>query len=247
MPITPRHMPFLDHITELRRRLMIIAAVVFVGSMVAYAWAPWFFDVVLRPILPLLHGQKLRWSGPFEGFGLRFKVALYMAVIFGSPVIIWQVMAFFLPALKPKERKYVIPTFGAMVGLFALGVFFCWSTVLGAGFGWMLSQGWETVALLPSASQFYQGATLLMIGFGVGFQLPVVVFYLVVFDIVPYVKLREQWRVVYVGLMIVASVATPDWSPVTMGALFGALVVLYELSMFLARTLLRKRIAAQKV
>ncbi|MHB9003467.1 MAG: twin-arginine translocase subunit TatC, partial [Coriobacteriia bacterium] len=63
---------------------------------------------------------------------------------------------------------------------------------------------------------------------------------------VPYAKMRANWRIAYVVMMIVASVATPDWSPVTMGALFGALLVLYEASMLLARVLLAKRIAAEK-
>ncbi|MDO8986729.1 MAG: twin-arginine translocase subunit TatC, partial [Coriobacteriia bacterium] len=72
------------------------------------------------------------------------------------------------------------------------------------------------------------------------------VFYLVLFDIVPYAKLRANWRVAYIVMMVVASVATPDWSPVTMGALFAALVVLYEASLLLARVLLSKRIRAQR-
>ena len=87
---------------------------------------------------------------------------------------------------------------------------------------------------------------MMMLGFGIGFELPVIVFYLVIFNIVPYAKLRESWRVVYVVLMLVASAATPDWSPYTMGGLYVALVGLYEISMLLARVTLRKRIAAQK-
>ena len=106
--------------------------------------------------------------------------------------------------------------------------------------------GGGAVAVIPDAQKFFQGVIMLLIGFGIGFELPVVVFYLVIFNIVPYKKLRQQWRVVYVVLMVVASAATPDWSPWTMGGLFVSLGVLYELSMLLARITLRKRIAAQK-
>lgn len=239
-------MPFLEHIDELRRRLMVIVAVVFFGSIATYYWAPDFFKLVLAPITPLLDGKDFITTAPFEAFGLRFKVSLYMAFILGSPIIIWQVMAFFLPALKPKERRYVVPTFLVMVLLFGLGVFFCYSTVLATAFEWMLGQGWTGTELLPAASLFFQSATLLMIGFGIGFQLPVIVFYLVVFRIVPYKTLRENWRVAYVTMMIVASIATPDWSPITMGLLFLALVGLYEGSMLLARVMLFRRIAAEK-
>ncbi|MDA3935974.1 MAG: twin-arginine translocase subunit TatC, partial [Actinomycetota bacterium] len=141
---------------------------------------------------------------------------------------------------------YVIPTFLTAVALFATGVAFCYFTVLGVAFEWMLSQTWDTVGQIADASKFFSGATLLMLGFGIGFELPIVVFYLVLFNIVPYAKLRENWRVAYVTLMVVASIATPDWSPVTMGALFGALVLLYEGSLLMARVLLAKRIAEQK-
>jgi sec-independent protein translocase protein TatC len=228
--------------------MAVIAAVVIVGSMGLYFWAPQLYDIAMGPILGLeiFKGQKLAALGPFDLFTLRFRVALYGTLVLGSPIIIWQVMAFFLPALKPREQRYVIPTFSAMVALFALGVFFCYSTVLGAAFGWMAGQGWDSVQALPEASKYFSGATLLMLGFGIGFQLPVIVFYLVLFDIVSYAKLRSNWRVAYVLIMIVASVATPDWSPVTMGALFAALAVLYEGSLLLARVLLAKRIRQQK-
>jgi sec-independent protein translocase protein TatC len=173
-------------------------------------------------------------------------VGLYGSLVIGSPIILWQILAFFLPALRPKERKYVIPTFFALVIFFAAGVAFCYEIIMKTAFGWMISQAWGTVQVLPDARQYFSGATLLMLGFGIAFELPVVIFYLVVFNIVPYRKLRQNWRVAYVVLMVVASIATPDWSPVTMGALFGALVGLYEGSLALARIILAKRIAAQK-
>jgi len=241
-------MPFFDHIGELRRRLIIIAAVILIGSSTLYFWAPQIYDFIMKPILtiPALADKPMNILGPWGTFGLRFTVALYATIIIGSPIILWQVMAFFLPALKPKERKFVIPTFFAMLILFAGGVVFCYWKILATAFGWMVAQAWGSVQVLPDARLYFSGATLLMLGFGLAFELPVVVFYLVMFNIVPYAKLRENWRIVYVSLMFVASIATPDWSPVTMGALFAALLGLYEGSMALARLLLRKRIAQQK-
>jgi sec-independent protein translocase protein TatC len=240
-------MPFLEHLDELRRRLAVIAVVVMVGSIGLYYWTPQIFDFFMSPILPLFGDTPLKTFGPFESFTLRFKVSLYATLVLGAPIIIWQVLAFFLPALKQNERKWVMPTFAAMVLLFGAGVYFCHQYVLFTAFEWMVGQGWESVQALPDASKYFQGSILLVMGFGIGFQLPVVVFYLVLFNIVPYAKLRANWRVVYVALMIVASVATPDWSPVTMGLLFAALAALYELSMLLARVLLAKRIAAQRL
>ena len=123
---------------------------------------------------------------------------------------------------------------------------FCYTIILGPAFTWIFAQGGTSIGVIPDAQKFFQGVIMLLIGFGIGFELPIVVFYLVIFNIVPYAKLRAQWRVVYVVLMLVASAATPDWSPLTMGGLYVALVLLYEGSMLFARVVLRKRIAAQK-
>ncbi|MDP2232242.1 MAG: twin-arginine translocase subunit TatC, partial [Actinomycetota bacterium] len=202
-------------------------------------------DWLMNPVMPYLGDEALTIFGPFEGFTFKFKVALYVTLVFTSPILIWQVLAFFLPALKPKERRYFVPTFIAAVLLFVAGNWFCYSVVLAKAFEWLIGQA-AGLQVIPAAPAFLTGITLLMLGFGLAFELPVVVFYLIAFGIVPYKKMRENWRVAYVALLIVASVATPDWSPVTMGALFAALLVLYEGSLALARVLLVKRIRAQQ-
>jgi len=240
-------MPFFDHVAELRRRIVVIAVTILVGSMALYYWGWDIFNLVMAPITPLLKGTKWQIFTPFGTFGLRFTVAFYASLVVGAPIIIWQVMAFFLPALKERERRYVIPTFIALVVLFCAGVAFCYTVILGSAFAWIFSQGAVAVAQTPDAAKYFQGVIMMLLGFGIGFELPVVVFYLVIFNVVPYAKLRSGWRVVYVVLMLVASAATPDWSPWTMGGLYVALVGLYELSMLLARVTLRKRIAAQKL
>lgn len=250
MPIGPKRLPFFEHIAELRKRLIIIVSTVSVISLVLYTWAWQIYDFILAPVMPALKSagvKQLNVLGPFGGFTLRFKVSMYAAIAIASPIIIWQVMAFFLPALKPKERKYVLPTFGAMVGLFLGGIVFSYLVILDPAFGWMVGQAASTtVGILPEAALWFQAVTLLMLAFGIGFQLPIIVFYLMIFDIVPYKKLRENWRVSYVAIACISAVATPDWSPVTMGALAAALMVLYEASMLLARVVLSKRIAEQQ-
>ncbi len=119
--------------------------------------------------------------------------------------------------------------------------------VVPVGFEWMIDQTSNSlVGQLGLADKWFQAVMLMLLAFGIGFQLPVIVFYLMIFNVVPYQKLRQNWRVVYVVIMVVAAMATPDWSPVTMGALAAALVLLYEVSMLLARMVLSKRIAEQQ-
>ena len=85
-----------------------------------------------------------------------------------------------------------------------------------------------------------------LLSFGVAFEIPLVVFYLVIFNIVPYKKIRKSWRYIYVTLLVICAMVTPDSSPITMLLMFGALVVLYEASLLLARIVLKKRIEKEQ-
>lgn len=242
-------MPFFAHLAELRTRLAWVVAVLGLGAIGLYNWGWDIYEFLMRPVIEHLGDTPLPdpfvATSPFELFAMRFKVALFAAAVLSSPFWIYHLMAFFLPALKPNERKWFIPVFASMVIFFVAGVVFCWMFVLGPGFGWLLEQGGSTVVMLPKASEFFRGVTLFLLGFGLGFQTPVVVFGLIVLGIVPYEKLRENWRIAYVVIMVIASIATPDWSWVTMLSLFSAMLALYEGSLLFARIALRKRIAAR--
>lgn len=248
MPIGPKRLPFFEHIAELRQRLVIILLTLLVGSTVLYfkpfyepIWA-WF----TAPIIDLIPGGKFLVLGPFEAFTFRFKVALFASIFAFSPIIIWQVLAFFLPALKPKERKFIVPTFFAAIALFLAGCAFVYYIIMRPAFTFMLSQGGALVENLADANKYLNGIGLMMVGFGLAFEIPIVVFYSIGFGLIPYAKLRANWRYVYAGLAVIAAIATPDWSPVTMGALGGSLVALYEGSLLLAKVAFAKRIKEQE-
>lgn len=244
MPIGPKRLPFFEHIAELRQRLVIIVLTLFVGSTVLYfnPMFTWILNWVLAPIKSMIPGKRLNVFGPFETFTFRFKVSLFAAIVLFSPIIIWQIMAYFLPALKPKERRWFVPTFFAAVALFLTGAGFAYAVIMKPAFQFMFTQGGDLVNIVPAADKFLTGIGLLLVGFGLAFEIPIVVFYAIGFGLIPYRKLRENWRFSYVALAIVAAVATPDWSPVTMGLLGGSLVVLYEGSLLLARVVFAKRI-----
>jgi len=248
MPISPRRLPFFEHVAELRQRLVIIVATIGIGSTILYMKI--FFNPImewlLKPIEDIMPAQ-LTVFGPFESFTFRFKVAMFASIVVFSPIIVWQVLAFFIPALKPNERKWVIPTFIAAVVLFLGGAGFAYGVIMRPAFQFMFAQGGNTVAIIPSADKFLTGIGLLLVGFGLAFEIPIVVFYSIGFGLIPYRKIRQNWRYVYAALAVVAAVATPDWSPITMGALGGALIVLYEASLVLARFAFAKRIKEQEL
>lgn len=240
MPIGPARMPLMDHLGELRRRLVIIVTCVLISVVVLYMIAPQLMEFLTLPVREFTGDFIV--TGAFEGFTVKFVVSLFCALVVCSPIIIWEVLAFFLPALKPNERKWVLPTFAVAVALFIVGVVFCYNFCLGAAFEWLTGEGNSIATVLPAASDYIKFIILFLLAFGFAFELPLIVFYLILFDIVPYKKLRSGWRVAYITLLIFSAVVTPDASPITMFLMFAALVVLYEISLFAARIALQKKI-----
>ena len=121
MPIGPARMPLFDHLGELRRRVTIIVVSIAVCAVIVYFATPTLIEMMMDQIRDAMRGGQLTVLTALGGFTIRFKVALFFSVIICCPIIIWEIMAFFLPALKPKERKWVVPTVAAMVALFFLG------------------------------------------------------------------------------------------------------------------------------
>lgn len=251
MPIGPARMPLFDHLGELRMRLVRIVACLAVAVCVFYFAAPQMGQFLLLPIAaylpfdPATGYVELVALDPFEAFAVRFEIAFFFSIVATSPVILWQLLAFFLPALKPKERKWFTPTFIVAVILFILGVVFCYAVILSAAFQWLTDQAMGLGYVEPRMSSYIDIIIKFEVAFGFAFELPLVIFYLVIFDVVPYKKLRESWRVVYIVLLVLCAVITPDASPVTMLLLFAALIALYELSLLMARIVLSRRIAKQ--
>ena len=235
-------MPLMDHLGELRRRLTIVIVSVVITAVIIYFATPTLIDIMMDPIRRVMPSDAdLMIFTTLGGFTIRFKVAVFFGVIVCTPIIIWEAMGFFLPALKPKERKWVVPTVGAMVALFFFGMVFSYFIIQPAAFGWLLDQTAEFATIMPDAEDFLNIFMLLELGFGIAFQLPLVIFYLSILHIVPYKSFREQWRYVYVGLLILSATVTPDASPVTMVLMFAALISLYEVALAIARLVITAR------
>ena len=198
-------------------------------------------QIVSIPVADGGEGSVDSFLTALGGFTIRFKVALFFSVIICCPIIIWEILAFFLPALKPNERKWVVPTVGAMVALFFLGMIFCFFVIQPAAFGWLLDQTFEFAQNMANAEDYLNIYMLLEVGFGIAFQLPLLIFYLSIFHLVPYKTFRSQWRIVYVGFMVLSAVVTPDASPVTMVLMFAILIFLYEAALAVARFIIVAR------
>lgn len=229
-------MPLFDHLAELRRRITIMVVSIAVAAIVVYMATPTLIDIMLDPIKTVLpEGSSLTVLSALGGFTIRFKVSLFFGAIMCTPIILWQILGFFLPALNEKERKWVLPTMAAMVALFFLGMVFCYLFIQKTAFGWLIDQITEFATATINAEDYLSIMLLLEVGFGIAFQLPLIIFYLSILHVVPYRSFRTNWRYVYVGLLVICAVVTPDASPITMILMYAVMLALYEVSLAVAR------------
>ena len=236
MPIGPARMPLMDHLGELRRRLTIVVVSVIIATVFMYFATPVLVDILKDPILPALpKGADLYIMSSLGGFSIKFGLAIKFAAVMCTPMIVWQILAFFLPALRPNERKWVVPTVLIATALFFAGVLFCYFFIVPAAFEWMVAETMTIASVMGDLENYLNIEMLLMIGFGVAFELPLIVFYLAVFHIVPYASFRAAWRYIYVIMLVVSASITPDASPVTLLFMYAVMLSLYEVALFVTR------------
>ena len=238
-----QEMPFLDHLEELRRRLFWIAGAIVIGVVIGFALLSRLDIIRLleRPILPLLHGQKLIYTHPGTSFHILLNASLALGLVLASPVIIGQIWGFLAPALYAHEKRVVIPVLIAMVALFLAGVSLSYFVVLPLTLQFLMSI--ESTALTPliSATEYFDFAISMCVAFGVVFEVPIAILALTALGLVTPQFLSKYRRHAVVVCLTAAAFITPGADPYSLFALAIPLYVLYEVSVFVAQFAYRKR------
>lgn len=226
-------MGFLEHLEELRKRLIICVIAVFTAAMGCYyVWRP-LLKLVKRP----LGGYKLHYISVMEPFIGRFRIAIFAGVFIAFPIILCQFLAFVAPAMKSKEKRFVYPLIVLMIILFICGVVFGYYYLLPISVKWLFSQGEGLLVPMITFDRYVNFVGLFLLALGVGFETPIVILFLTKLGVVKPKTLRKNWRVAYVIILTIAAIITPDWSPITMLVMAVPMIMLYELSLILARFL----------
>jgi sec-independent protein translocase protein TatC len=228
-------MPFLEHLEELRRRLIISIASVLVISIGGYFLSDVIVEFLTRPI------DKVYFMGVTEAFAVKIKVSLFFGLFASLPVIFYQAWRFVLPGLTRKEVVMVLPMTVAMTVFFFLGASFCFFVVLPVGITFLLGFGTESLEPMIAIGRYVSFVGWMTISFGLVFELPVVTFLLGRLGVVDAPMLRKGRRYAIVGILIVAAVATPSPDMFSQLMLAGPLYLLYELSVALVAISARKR------
>ena len=145
-------MPLMDHLGELRRRLTIIVVSVLATTLVVYFATPTLIDVMMDAIRNAMpKGTELTVLTALGGFTIRFKVALFFGAIVCTPIIVWEIMGFILPALKEKEKRWVVPTVGVYAVTYAAGTVMHGWTAVAQGRSSIAKKGMHTAARTMAA------------------------------------------------------------------------------------------------
>lgn len=243
-------MPLMEHLRELRGRLVTSLVVVVLGICVGFVFAEDIFSWLVQPMNQALaeHGEgTMAITDPLEGVVTYLKVAFIAGLFFASPVVSYQIWAFVAPGLYSTEKRVVVPLFMTSTVLFSLGAAFGYYVIFKYGFAFFLSviTPGETAAVL-SINAYLDTAIKLLVAFGLSFQLPIVIFFLARLGLVDARDLLVNFRYAIVIIFVVAAILTPP-DVLTQTLMAGPLTVLYFLSIGVAwmfTTKKREKIAA---
>ncbi|HET7460030.1 MAG TPA: twin-arginine translocase subunit TatC [Longimicrobium sp.] len=240
-------MPFLDHLEELRWRLIWSLIAVLVCAVAGFFLVTRLdvLGILIEPIKPFLNGGKLKFLSPTEPFFITLKLAISVGLVLASPIVVYQIWAFLAPALLPHEKRIIVPALYLGLVLFGLGVLMSYEIVLPMTLSFTM--GFQTESLEQSIviGEYLGFVTRLLLAFGGVFELPVVILILSSMGLVTPEFLASKRRHAIVIITVLASVLTPgDVITLTL-MMMVPLILLYEFSIFLSRLVTRRRRVAE--
>lgn len=229
-------MSFLDHLGELRKRLLWSFLAILVFFIPAYAFSNEIFDFLMKPLIENLpEGSSLIFTRPAEGFTTYLKVSFFASVLLAVPFILYQAWKFVAPALYKKEKQIIIPFifFGSL--FFLLGAAFCYYVASPPAFKFLLNEySSEYVKAFPTISEALSFFMALIFGFGLVFEFPLIIFILARIGVVTSKWLREKRKYAIILSALIAAILTPTTDAISMMLMFVPIVVFYELGILVA-------------
>lgn len=247
-PDTGEIMPIMEHLRELRSRIIRCALAIAVGMMVLLATYNPVKDFLTKPYRDLCRERpdfkcdgSLFSLGPLDGFSARMRICAYGGLVLALPVILWQIWRFIVPALSKKERTYAVPFIASSVLLFTVGCYLAYWT-LDKALEFLISWSGTDVTQAYQVTKYVSLVVMMMLAFGVGFLSPVLLVFLQLAGAIKPKTLLKQWRFAIMGIFVTAAVITPSGDPISMLALAVPLSILYLVAILVGWLLTRRRV-----
>ena len=231
-------MPLMDHLRELRNRVVKAALAIIIGMIIALIFSSPTINWIMRPFCEAtVHGltgcktpgDQLTTTGIFDPLSLRIKLAFYIALIGTCPIWLYQLWAFIAPGLYSREKKWAYLFTGTAVPLFVGGAVLAY-LVMSKGLHYLLGLTPGGVLNLPSFDTYLSYFTGMIVGFGIVFELPLVIVMLNMAGILTHERFRKWRRLLIFGVFLISGIVNPSPDPGTMLILGGVAVALVEIA-----------------
>ena len=236
-PDTEKRLPILGHLAELRTRITRSVVALVVTAVLSFVFYHEIFEILMRPA----GDTQFIAIEMTEMIGVIFRVCLISGVILAIPYLTYEFIMFVAPALTPKEKRYVLVVIPWIALMFAGGVIFGYFILLPPAMKFLLSFGGDIAVIQPRIGNYINVVTRLLLAIGLVFEMPVVTTFLARLGVVSgrWLASKRKWAVIV--SFVVAAMITPTFDPVNQTLVAVPLVVLYELSIWLAYALGKKR------
>jgi sec-independent protein translocase protein TatC len=237
-------MTLIEHLEELRHRLVICILAVAGGAVVGWLLYGPVLNLVLNPYcdywkttdpkLRINQSCSLFFNEPLGAMVVKLKIVVFIGLMVALPVLLYQLWMFIVPGLTRKERRMAIPFVGSSVALFALGALFAYIT-LPKGLNFLLGFAGSNFVPLLTGDRFITFVILVAVAFGLAFEFPVLLVFLELVGVVTSQKLRKWRRYSILGIAIFAAIITPSSDPYTMLAMTVPMCLFYEAAIIIGR------------
>lgn len=228
-----KKMSFLDHLEELRRRLLFSFLAIAVGFFACWRFSDTIFNWIQAPLTPYLHGDKLAFTRLTGPFFLYMKVAFFAGLFLTSPIVLHQIWLFISPGLYKRERRYAAPFILAASFFFVAGGYFGWKFLLPWTVAFFLQTG-EKFKQVVTIDDYFSFASMLILACGLVFETPILIFFLARLGIVTPAFLLQKSKYAIVLAFIIAAIITPTPDMVTQTFVAVPMIILYFLGVGVA-------------
>lgn len=232
-----KELSLIEHLTEFRDRLMVASIAVVITSAVSFIYAGDIIRLLMAPA-GVTHLVAL---SPTENFTTFMRVSLFSGIALAMPVILYEVYAYIDPALLPHERRFALRLGPFVLLLFVGGMAFCYFVLLPNAVKFLISFGSDVIENQLRASEYLSFVTTFVLGVGLVFEMPVVIFALVALGVVKRAWLAKQRRYVILLVFVIGAIITPTPDPFNQTLVAVPMYLLFELGLFLARFAERRR------
>ncbi len=228
-----KYMPLLEHVKELRNRIIITLLIFTTILSMCLIYTKEISLILQKPAL----GIKFLQLAPGEYLFVSLKMSAYIAILFSSPFVLYQIIEFVKPGLTKKENKYILPISICSLCLFFIGAIFSYTTIVPITLNFLMKYGSDVIEPVLSFDEYFNFISLTIFTTGFCFQLPILQVILGITNVINWQKMLKNWKYVTFSSTIISAIITPSTDPITQLLMTTTILILYSLGILIVKTI----------